>query len=597
MRGGFQGRMVSGKEETFSLSKLHPRALPILYKYARPYVGRLLLATLAMFVATVTTLIGPYLTLVAVDDYIMVGNLSGLNWLLLAMVASYGMLWLSSYWQTYLASFVGQNMIRDLRLDLFRHLHSLPIDFFRSNKTGHIMSRITHDVNALHDLMTTGFIHLLHDLFTLAGIVILLLVLNPSLALLSFTTIPVIVFMISFLGKKMRAAYREVRERLADLNADLEESVSGIRVVQALNREAINTGKFTRLSWENLKANLRFVCVFSLLFPTMNFSRVLGEALVLWYGGLGVVNGVMSLGVVMAFMGYVRRFFGPLADLSQVYTTYQSAGASLERISAYLFLVPSISEPQEPKKPEGGFAGGFSFEGVCFGYDSKQVIQGLDLKVEPQEILALVGPTGAGKTTLVSLLTRLYDVNQGAVRIDGINIRDLASQSLRQVIAVVPQTVFLSDTSIKENIRYGKPEATDEEIIQVAKKLHAHDFISALPRGYDTLVGEGGTKLSGGQKQLVSFARALVANPRILLLDEATSSVDSHTELLIQNAMEELLRGRTALIIAHRFSTLKHAHRIGVMCDGSLEAIGDHETLMKSSSTYKQLVQSQSGSA
>ena len=594
MRGGFQGRMVSDKEETFRLSQLDRRALPVLYGYVRRYLSTLIVAILAMFVVTMTTLLGPYLTKVAIDDFIMVGNLSGLNWLLLIMLGSYGIFWLSSYWQTYLASWIGQRIVSDIRVDLFKHLQSLPIGFFKRNKTGDIMSRVTHDVNALADLVTSGFIHLLNDVFTLVGIVVIMLLLNPSLALISFITIPLIVFVISFLGKRMRTAYRDVRERLADLNADLEESLSGMRVVQALNREAINTGKFSRLSWENLKANLRAVSIFALLFPTMTFSRVLGEALVLWYGGLGVVNGVISLGVVMAFLGYVRRFFGPLADLSQVYNTYQSAGASIDRISEYLSIESSIDELQEPKWPEGGFAGGFSFDGVSFGYDSELVIKELDLKVEPHETFALVGPTGAGKTTITNLLTRLYDVDQGTVGIDGIDVRDLASSSIRQVVAVVPQTVFLFETSIRENIRYGKPQATDEEVEQAARRIHAHDFISGLPNGYDTQVGEGGARLSGGQKQLVSFARALLTNPKILILDEATSSVDAYTELLIQKAMGELLRDRTALIIAHRFSTLQQANRIGVITDGSLEAVGDHEELMKSNPTYQQLVQKQS---
>jgi ATP-binding cassette subfamily B protein len=420
--------------------------------------------------------------------------------------------------------------------------------------------------------------------------------LNFRLALISFLTIPLIFLAIFFLGKRMRKAYKGVREKLAELNADVEESISGIRIVQALNREAINTGKFKRLSWENLKANLKAVSYFALLFPTMTLSRVFGESLVLMYGGWQVVNDVISLGVIIAFLSYVRRFFGPLADLSQVYNTYQSAGASLDRIYEYISIQPSIREQEKSIKPDNEFKGEINFEEVSFGYDEQQtIINGFNLHIDPGEVFALVGATGAGKTTIVNLLTRLYDVVQGSILIDGVDLRQIPFKELRKLIAVVPQNVFLFDTSVKENIRYGAPKAKDEEVEMAAKRVHSHDFITNLPDGYETEVGEGGVRLSGGQRQLISFARALIADPKILILDEAISSVDAYTEVLIQKALEELLKDRTAIIIAHRFSTLRRADRIGVLRNGSLIGIGRHEELMQSNSIYRELFQKQTG--
>ena len=593
VRGGFQGRMMSDKKEDFRLSQLDRRALKVLFGYTKPYLLQLILATLTMFVVTATTLAGPYLTKIAVDDYIMTRDLTGLNWLVLVMIFTYGLFWVSSYWQTYLASWIGQRIVSDIRVDLFSHLQQLDMGFFHRNKTGDIMSRVTHDVNALADVVTTGFIHVLNDVFTLVGIAVIMISLSPQLALISLLTMPIIVFVMTYLGKKMRSAYRDVREKLAALNADVEEGIAGIRVVQALNREALNTGQFNKLSWENLKANLKAVSLFALLFPTMTFSRVLGEGLVLWYGGWGVVNGVVSLGVMMAFLGYVRRFFAPLADLSQVYNTYQSAGAAMDRIVEYLAVKPSIEEPKHPQLPQGNFTGAFGFNQVSFGYGEHEVVQDLNVSVDAGEVLAVVGPTGAGKTTIANLLSRLYDVDEGSITLDDIDIRDIPLALLRNEIAVVPQNVFLADTSIRENIRYGRLEASDEEVEMAARRVRAHSFITDLPNGYDTTVGEGGARLSGGQKQLVSFARALLANPKILILDEATSSVDAYTELLIQQALGELLTNRTALMIAHRFSTLKKANRIAVFSEGQLNAIGTHDELMQASELYRDLVKKQ----
>lgn len=594
MRGGFGRRISSGDEEDFSLKKLDKQALKFIFKYLKDHIKTLIIATICMFMVTLATLAGPFLSKIAIDSYITKGNLAGLNWIFILMLVSYGVLWLFSYFQTYLSNWIGQRIVGDIREDLYQHLQDLSIDFFHKRDTGDIMSRVTHDVNALSNLVSTGFVHLLNDFFTVIGIVIIMLLLNVQLALVSFITIPFIFFVVYFLGKRMRKAYQGVREKLAELNADVEQNLSGIRLIQALNRESRNTGEFSKLSWNNLKANLKAASYFSLLFPVMNLSKVFGEALVLGYGGGGVVEGTISLGVILAFMGYVRRFFAPLADLSQVYNTYQSAGAALDRIYEYMSIEPSIKEEVNPQLSEG-VKGKVEFKGVSFGYEEENVINDLNLKINPGEVMALVGPTGAGKTTIVNLLTRLYDVDEGQILVDGIDLRALSFKFLRKSIAVVPQDVFLFDTSIKNNIKYGKPEAKEEEIIEVARQVQAHDFIKDLPQGYETRVGEGGVKLSGGQKQLISFARAMLVDPQILILDEATSSVDAYTEVMIQQAMDKLLKDRTVLMIAHRFATLNKANRIGVLKDGKLIDTGNHKQLMKESKIYCELYQKQQG--
>lgn len=617
MRGGFGHRIRSGGEEDFDLSQLDREAVKFLLGYLGQYKVRLLFALIAMMVVTITTLAGPYLTKVAVDRYIEQGDLVGLNLILAMMVASYGLFWFSSYWQSFLANWVGHRVVGQIREDLYDHINGLPVSFFESRRTGDVMSRVTHDVDTLSDLVTTGFVNLLNDLFTLVGIASIMAIMNLRLALISFAAIPVIFILVSWLGKKIRAAQREVRQKLAEINVEVEQNISGIRVVQALNREARNKEDFSRLSWQNLRANLKAAAFFSLLFPTMTFGRVLGEGLVLSYGGWSVMNGNLSVGVLLAFLSYVRRFFAPLADLSQVYNTYQEAGAALDRITEYFsYTSPSDRAGEDrtsgyvPSRNED-VQGGFTFEDVTFSYQERgkeskhsgkkakkdpeePVLEDFDLRVSAGEHFALVGPTGAGKSTVANLLAKLYRPDDGCIRIDGVDLNDIPDRFVRQLVAVAPQDVFLFDASIMENLQFGDLDAGEDEIIDLAKKIEVHQFISNLPNGYRTRVGEEGVQLSGGQKQLITLTRAALVDPRILILDEATSSMDPHTEMTVKKAMRNVLSGKTALTIAHRFATLQSADRIGVMEAGELVAVGSHEELMEISSLYRDLVERQS---
>ena len=592
IRGGFMSRL-QGREAEFRLSNLDQQALGILWRYLRAHTGRLMLALAAALTVTATTLSMPYLTKVAVDTYIAQGDLPGLTLIALLYLALNGVYWLAVYWQSYLSSWVGQHVVHAIRHDLLARILHQSASFHEQERVGQVVSRLTNDVNALAEIASSGALNLITDLLTLTGIIVIMVLLDVRLALVTLASIPVVMLSMSYLGKQMRRAYRQVQQALAEVNAGVEQGVAGMRVVQALSRESFTVDQFQNLSLRNMKANLRAGLLFAAVFPTMTVTNMLGIALVLGYGGMLAAQGALTIGVLLAFLGYVYRFFGPLRELSLVYNTFQAAAASLDRIADYMARPVKVAEPAQPQSPPGGFAGHIAFEGVTFGYGETPVLHDVHLEVESGETIALVGATGAGKSTIAKMLARLYDVQEGAVRIDGVDVRQIASADLRRLVAVVPQDVFLFADTIRENIRYGDPEADDAQVEAAARRAQADEFITRLPREYDSPVGEMGTMLSGGQRQLVAFARTLLANPQILVLDEATANVDAYTESLIQSAMDEIRQGRTTVIIAHRFSTLRKADRIVVVEDGRIVGQGRHEDLLKSNPGYQRLYQRQ----
>ncbi len=593
IRGGFM-RRLQREEADFRLTDLGGGTLRLILHYVRPYLGRVLLAGLLMLVATAASLAMPFLAKVAVDRYIVPGDLSGLTLVALAYLGLTAVFWPASYGQGYLSGWVSQRVVYDLRRDMVAGVLRQSLDFHRRERVGQIMSRITHDIDNVADFVSTSLINLINDVVTVSGIVVVMSLLNLRLTLITLLSVPVVILGLGFLAKRMRRAYVHVQQEMAAVNTGVQQGVTGMRVTKSLSRESLNIERFEMLSLRNMKANLRTAVLFAALFPVMTVSNMLSVALVIGYGGTLVAAGSMTIGVIFAFLGYVNRFFGPLRELSLVYNALQAAAASLTRIGEYLRMQPEITQPDRTASPpQGGFRGRVDFRGVTFGYGDGPVLHEVSLTMEASETLALVGPTGAGKSTLALLLARLYVPGSGRIEIDGTDLADIGSKELRRLVTVVPQEAFLFPGTVRENIRYGDPEADDEAVKRAARLVHAHEFIRGLPDGYDSEAGEAGKLLSGGQKQLIALARALLADPLILVLDETTAHVDALTESMLQRGMDELTRDRTTLIIAHRFSTLRSADSIAVMEEGRIVARGSHAGLLRDSAVYRRLYEKQ----
>jgi ATP-binding cassette subfamily B protein len=484
---------------------------------------------------------------------------------------------------------MGQNVIYDIGISLFSHIQTLSLEFFDKHEAGKIISRLTNDVQALNELLTQGVIGVIRDFVTVIGIMVIMLYMNVKLSLISFILIPFFFILAIMFRKKGRIAFREVRKKIANVTAKLEEGISGVRVVKSFSRENKNIQHFDKTNEENLSANMQAVKVWSFYNSIIEVLTAVGICIVVWHGGVQIIGEKLSRGELLAFLAYVRMLYWPVRQLSQIYTTMQSAMAASERIFEIMDTPSRVIEKKDAKElPE--IKGHVEYKNVSFGYeDNKYVLEKISLIAEPGQTIAIVGPTGSGKSTIVNLLVRLYDPQEGAILIDGQDIRDVSLKSLRSQMGMVLQDSFLFSGSIKENIRYGKLNASEKEIINASEAVSAHRFISQMPSGYDTDVGERGTKLSVGQRQLISFARALLADPKILILDEATSSVDAYTEMLIQKALEELLKNRTSFVIAHRLSTIINADKVLVIENGHIIESGTHQELLEKGGLYQKL--------
>jgi len=562
--------------------------------YLRPYKMKMLVAVLLTLVESGLTLLTPYLLKVAIDQYITPGDLPGLVRISLLIAASFVGIFIVSAFQRYLLSWVGQRVLANLRRDLFRHLQRLHQGYHDTHIVGITVSRVINDVAEINELLSQGVVTMIGDLLVLVGIIGVMISMSPRLALFTFVILPLMLLVTWLFSRMARAAFRETRSKVAAVVGDLAEDINGMRVIQAFAQEEASQERFMRVNIENRNAYIKAMTLSFIFLPAIEFLGMLATGIVLWFGGHLVIQEQVTLGVMVAFLSYVTRFFQPIQELSRIYNTLQSAMAGGEQVFKLLDTPIGVADA-EGAIDMPPIRGKVEFDHVSFQYrqDTQVVLKDISLTVQPGQTAAVVGPTGAGKTTIASLLARFYDVSEGAVLIDGIDIRTVTQSSLRRQVCVVSQDPFLFSRSIAENIRYACPDATDETVEKAARQANAHDFIAALPEGYQTRVMEGGVNLSVGQRQLLSIARAVLTDPRILILDEATANIDTLTEALIQKALKNLLKGRTAIVIAHRLSTVHSADWIYVIDRGRIVEQGTHETLMELGSLYHDLYERQ----
>ncbi len=603
------------------------RLMRRLLQYLRPYHRQVLLAFVAIILGACATLAQPYLIKIAIDRHIATRQLDGLGRLaalyLVILVAAF----VSDYIQTWILQLTGQRIMFDLRMAIYSHLQRLDIRYYDRNPVGRLMTRVTSDVDVLNDLFTSGVITIFGDVFTLVGIMVVMIGMNWQLALVAFSVLPLIVLVTQWFRKNVRESYRVVRGLIARINAFLQENITGMMTVQLFRREALNFDRFDDIDRRHRDANIESIFYYAVFYPAIEFVSTLASALIIWYGGGSVLHDALTLGALVAFLQYSQRFFRPISDMSEKFNVLQSAMASSERIFRLLDEPVAIQNPIRPMPRPTPAAGHIVFDHVWFAYDSTTssqtaaasqkssttedteatnhtngsqkrpsdnwVLRDVSFEVRPGQRVGIVGATGSGKTTLINLLLRFYDVGRGRITIDGVDIRQLDLSDVRGLFSLVLQDVHLFSGTIADNIRLGHPLIDDERVRRAAEAVHADAFIERLPEAYASAVAERGATLSVGQKQLLSFARALAFDPRVLILDEATSSVDTETELLIRDALHVLMKGRTTIAIAHRLSTIQDMDKILVLHKGQVRESGTHQELLAERGIYFKLFELQ----
>ena len=592
-RSGGLGNKFRREEQKVKISQLKSSDLKVMAKYLKKY--RFLIAGLGIITILLIffDLLPPYFSRFIIDNSIKEKNINNLIFYSSLFIISYFFHWIFVYLQTRFGVWLGQKIVYGLREEINDHILYQSMEFHSKNKKGELLSIITNDVNAIEESITTGVINTISDLFTIIGVVIFMMLMSVKLTLISLIISPCIYFILSYLGKSIRKAFAAVRMQIARLNANVEENMSGIRVVKALVAEKRNRRDFEDISEMNFQANMKTVHLFAMLFSIMSILNSISIILLLGFGGYWTIKGVLSIGVLVAFLQYNRKLFAPLRDLSQVVNIFQSAAASIIRIAGYLNTPIKLKDSLNPVKIEFPVDGNLKIRDIDFQYESVPLFSQFNLNVKSGEKIGIVGETGAGKSTLINLITRLYEIKKGSILIDSYDIRQIKNSDLRKIISLVSQNPILFADSILNNIRFGNPGATDEEVINAAKLTQVHDVVQKFPDKYDTILGEEGIGLSGGQKQLIAYTRMVLADPVIVILDEATANLDSYTENIIQENMKKLLREKTTLIIAHRFATLQIVDRIIVLDKGKLIAEGPHDVLLNDVLYYKELYERQ----
>ena len=571
------------------------RLMARVLRYLRPYWKLLAVSLVFLFLQTGTQLLGPYITKIAIDRYIAAKDLDGLDFMALAYIGVVVVGFIALFIQTYTTQYTGQRAMHDLRMDIFSHLQKQDMAYFDRNAVGRLMTRTVNDVETLNELFSTGVVGLLSDVSIVFGIAAMMLWLNWRLALVCLVAFPIILYVSRFYRRRAREVYRESRLILGRLNAGLQENIAGVATIQAFGQEAKMYRRFQEINFRYRDVLLRSIRYNALFFPVIELFSALSVGLLLWYGGHLVMNDAIQAGVMVAFIQYIQRMYQPIRDLAEKYNIMQAAMASSERIFALLDTAETIKNPAQPRQVEN-FAGEIEFKDVWLSYrPGEPVLKGISFRVRPGEKIALVGATGGGKTSIIAALSRFYDVERGAILVDGVDVREWNKQELRRHLGLVLQDVFLFSGDIASNITLGDPRIDEKRMLEASRRTHIAPFIEKLPNRYQEEVQERGSTLSQGQRQLLSFSRALAFDPKILILDEATSSVDTQTEMLIQAALNELLKNRTALIIAHRLSTIQHADRILVIHKGEIWEQGSHDELLARGGLYARLYDLQYG--